>query len=155
MHSQQLMHEIRLCNGQLCYIACVVTSSRLVTRKCSVSLSRASAMSSMSKAVWFDCASSSLSACDVGAPWHGDKGEEGSTIAACGCCDRPLPLLRGSLLPAVAGYKQFASKRRQAPHVGRVSSHCSHSVSVIQAPGDKNVSLYFAMCLLAFYAAVA
>lgn len=88
----------------------------------------------MSKAVWFECASGSLSACDVGVPWYGGKGGGLSTVAACGCCDGllqlPLPLLRGSLLVAVAGYKQFASKRRQAPHVGRVSSHCRYGVSV-------------------------
>jgi hypothetical protein len=73
-------------------------------------------------------------------------------VAACGCLD--LSLARGSRLLAVAGYKQLASRRRQAPHVGRVSSHCSHGISV-KASGDRNVSLYFAMLFFAFYAAVA
>jgi hypothetical protein len=71
-------------------------------------------MSSMSKAVWSSCASGSLAACEVGVSWDGGgKGEGMSTVAACGCFDRPLA--RSSCLPAAGvGYEQVAFKRRQA-----------------------------------------
>jgi hypothetical protein len=52
-------------------------------------------------------------------------------------------------------YEQLASKRKQSPHVGRVSSHYRYGVSATHASDDVNLSLYFAVLFLAFYAAVA